>query len=144
PLKTVDPERYGSLVHPGDAFSYDIFSQAAQAIRQPQGISPLGDLAIWRGIAACESQSAFRMVPYINAVHPVADIYDGFLVHSRGSIGAPLSEAPEPAIGVPGSAPIRSDLNVPVLMFETETDLGFLSFIPARQPDSDRFRLWEV
>src|SRR5262249_46285480 len=33
PLKTVDPDRYGSLVHPGDSFSYDIFSQAAQAIR---------------------------------------------------------------------------------------------------------------
>src|SRR5437868_15515919 len=32
-LKAWDPERYGSLVHPGDAFSYDIFSQAMQAVR---------------------------------------------------------------------------------------------------------------
>jgi hypothetical protein len=95
PLKTVDPERYGSLVHPGDAFSYDIFSQAAQAIRQPKGISPLGDLAIERVIAAGESQSAFRMVTYIDAVHPLADIYDGFLIHSRGGGGAAVRTAGE-------------------------------------------------
>ena len=29
-LKAVNPERYGSLVHPGDSFSYDIFSQAVR------------------------------------------------------------------------------------------------------------------
>ena len=40
PLKTMDPERYGSLVHPGDSFSYDIFSQVAQAIRRPAQNSP--------------------------------------------------------------------------------------------------------
>jgi hypothetical protein len=147
PLKTTDPERYGSLVHPGDSFSYDIFSQAAQAIRRPLGMSPLGDLQISTLIAAGESQSAFRMVTYVNAVHPLADIYDGFLVHSRGggAIGAaPLSEAPEPAIAVPGAAPSRSDLNVPVLTFETETDLTFLSYGSVQQADSARFRLWEV
>ncbi len=147
PLKTKDPERYGSLVHPGDSFSYDIFSQAAQAIRRPAGASPLGDLKLDAEIGAGESQSAFRMVTYINAVHPIADIYDGFLVHSRGggSIGAaPLSEPPLPSITVPGSVPIRSDLDVPVLTFETETDLTFLGYPSAGQPDNDRFRLWEV
>jgi hypothetical protein len=148
PLKMADPERYGSLVHPGDSFSYDIFSQAAQAIRRPAaGISPVGDLKTGTVIAAGESQSAFRMVTYINAVHPLADIYDGFLVHSRGGntiAAAPLSEPPEPSISVPGSAQIRSDLDVPVLTFETETDLTFLSYYSARQADSDRFRLWEV
>jgi hypothetical protein len=144
PLKAVDPERYGSLVHPGDSFSYDIFSQAAQAIRGPSGIRILGDLNVTRVIAAGESQSAFRMVNYIDAIHPLADIYDGYLVHSRGSLGVPLSEAPQPAIAVPGTAQIRSDLNVPVLTFETETDLVLLGYLAARQPDSERFRLWEV
>jgi hypothetical protein len=39
-----DPERYGSLHHPGDAFSYDIFSQGAQALRQGAavGVDMLG------------------------------------------------------------------------------------------------------
>jgi hypothetical protein len=147
PLKTTDPQRYGSLVHPGDSFSYDIFSQAAQAIRRPAGLNPLGDLTADAVIAAGESQSAFRMVTYLDAVHPLADIYDGFLVHSRGGSGisvAALSESPEPAISVPGAAQIRSDLNVPVLLFETETDLTFLGYAKAPQADSDHLRVWEV
>ena len=32
-LKSSDPARYGSLSHPGDSFSYDIFSQAGMAVR---------------------------------------------------------------------------------------------------------------
>ena len=41
--------------------------------------------------------------------------------------------------------PIREDLDVPVVMVETETDLlGALRYLPARQPDSAYVRLWEV
>lgn len=43
PLKTTDPDRYGALVHPGDSFSYDIFSQAAQAVLRPTGPAPLSE-----------------------------------------------------------------------------------------------------
>jgi hypothetical protein len=39
-----DPERYGALEHPGDAYSFDIFSQALQAIKYPSGNAPLGEL----------------------------------------------------------------------------------------------------
>jgi len=144
PLKTVDPVRYGSLVHPGDSFSYDIFSQAGEAIRQPSGPNPLADLHLKTVIATGESQSAFRMVTYIDAIHPVARVYDGFLVHSRASTGVPLSEAPQPVIPVPSPTVIRSDLDVPVLTFQTETDLLFLQSLAARQDDTDRLRLWEV
>ncbi|MBI3786463.1 MAG: hypothetical protein HY270_24000 [Deltaproteobacteria bacterium] len=145
PLKTIDPTRYGTLIHPGDSFSYDIYSQAAQAIRRPANLNPLGDLKVSAVIAAGESQSAFRMVTYINAIHPHDDIYDGFMVHSRGStLTAPLAESPLPVINVPGATKIRDDLNVPVFTFETETDLSFLQYVPARQADTERFRLWEV
>ncbi len=33
-LKKQDPERYSSLSHPGDAYSYDIFSQAGRLVRE--------------------------------------------------------------------------------------------------------------
>lgn len=144
PLKTVDPGRYASLSHPGDSFSYDIFSQTAQAVRRPGDLDPLSGLKVETVLGVGESQSAFRMVTYANAIHPIADIYDGFLVHSRGNIGAPLAEEPQAVIGVPGAAPLRDDLNVPVLALEMETDLTFLGYFSARQPDSARFRLWEV
>jgi hypothetical protein len=45
---------------------------------------------------------------------------------------------------VPDGVKIRTDTDVPVLTFETETDLTRLGFTPARQPDFDNFRLWEV
>lgn len=147
PLKTADPERYGTLVHPGDSFSYDIFSQAGQALRNPRGPAPLGDLRIAALLAAGESQSAFRMVTYINAIHHRARIYDGYLVHSRGGgglSGAPLSEAPQPRIAVPAAARTRDDLDAPVLTLQTETDLTILESVAARQPDTAAFRLWEV
>src|SRR5262245_44929196 len=145
PLKTVNPARYGTLSHPGDSFSYDIYSQAGQAIRQPSGPSPLGDLKVKRVIAIGESQSAFRMVTYINAIHPTAHIYDGFLVHSRGgAFGARLSEGPQTIIDTPAATHIRGDVDVPVLTFQTETDLTLLGFFVARQDDAKNFRLWEV
>jgi len=144
PLKAVNPARYGSLHHPGDSFSYDIFSQAGQAIRTPSGPNPLGDLKVKHVIAVGESQSAAEMTNYVNAIHPIARVYDGFLIHSRYSFGAALSEAPQPAIAPPGSTVIRADIDVPVLTLETETDLTLLDFFPARQEDSRHFRLWEV
>jgi hypothetical protein len=143
-LKTIDPARYGSLNHPGDSFSYDIYSQVARAVIAPTGIDPLDGLRPDRVIAAGESQSAFRLVTYINAVHPLVRLYDGFLVHSRGGGAAPLSQSPEPDVGSTGAIRTRTDLREPVLTFQTETDLVTLGYLPARQPDSANFRLWEV
>ena len=143
-LKKQDPMRYGSLVHPGDSFSYDMFSQAGQALRHPTGLDPLGGLPIGRLIAAGESQSAFRMVTYINGIHPRAQIFDGFLVHSRSGSGAPLAQAPQASIPVPTGTQIRADVDVPVMIFQTETDVLILGSLSARQPDSTHVRTWEL
>ena len=144
-LKAWDPGRYGSLSHPGDSFSYDIFSQVAQAIRHPAGISPISNpKKIKKLIASGESQSASRMVTYVNAVDPVAQVFDGFFIHSRGGAGAALSQSPQPAIATPSPTLTRGDVRVPVLTFETESDLILLGYFPARQDDSEKFRLWEV
>jgi hypothetical protein len=135
-----DAARYGSLVHPGDSYSFDMFSQAGQVILDEAELV-LGGLRPRRLIAAGESQSAGRLTTYIDAVHPRAQVYDGFLVHSRGAAGAPLSQAPLPVVPTPVPTLIRDDLDVPVLVLNTETDVGSLQ---ARQPDSARYRLWEV
>lgn len=146
-LRSNDPQRgdaarYAGLSQPGDSYSYDIFSQAGQAIRH-DAATILGGLRPRHVIAVGESQSAARLVTYIDAVHPVAHVYDGFLVHSRAAAGAPLSQPPLAAVPLPSPTPIRDDLDVPVLVFQTETDVVF-SNLGARQPDTDRYRLWEV
>jgi hypothetical protein len=140
-LSPGDPTRYGSLTHPGDSYSYDIFSQAGQAIRN-NSTQILGGLTPKTLLAAGESQSAARMVTYIDAVQPLAHVYDGFLVHSRGAAGAPLSQSPLPDVSPPSPTLIRTDLNVPVFTFQTEFDVS--GALTARQPDTNKFRQWEA
>jgi Alpha/beta hydrolase domain len=82
-LKSQDPARYGSLQHPGDALSYDIFSQTGELARN---VAP----DVKHVVAVGESQSAMFLTTYINAVDPLARVYDGFLVHSRFGSAAPL------------------------------------------------------
>ncbi len=103
-----------------------------------------GGAAVETVVAVGESQSAFRLVTYVNAVHPVTPVFDGFLVHSRGGDAAPLRQAPQDEIAVPVGTVVRTDLDVPVLVFQTENDFTLLNYLPARQPDTDRIRVWEV
>lgn len=139
------PARYGTLHHPGDRYSFDIFSQIGRALRAPGHPSVLGTLRPERVVGIGESQSAFFLTTYIDAVQPLASVYDGFLVHSRGGSGASLDGRAIDSDEVPTGLQIRGDTNVPVLIFETETDLGpRLGYGPARQPDTDRVRTWEV
>ena len=148
PLKKSGPERYGTLVHPGDAFSYDIFTQAGRALLERDGPAPLGDLEPRQIIAVGESQSAFFLTTYVNAVHPLVKFYDGFLLHGRGGAapgidgGVDLTSISNPAGGE--GIRTRTDLAEPVLVFETETDVTQLGYITARQDDTDTVRVWEV
>jgi hypothetical protein len=149
-LKSQNPERYSSLLHPGDAYAYDIFSQAGRLIRDGQRDAILRGLGAEHIIALGESQSALFLTTYINAVDPLAEVYDGFLVHSRFGPAAPLNGASifdaSESDRSQGIA-FRPDLRVPLVTIITETDLfggprqGYHS---ARQPDNQRLRVWEI
>ena len=145
-LKAIDPPRYGSLEQPGDGFSFDIYTQVARAVRSGAGMDRRRPKRV---IAAGESQSAFALVTYYNGVQPLTKAFDGFFVHSRGGRGLPLvgpGESAGIANAIGGTSTIfRTDQDAPVLDIQTETDLtSVLNSYVARQPDSDRFRLWEV
>lgn len=147
PLTATDPERYGELSHPGDDYSYDLFGQIGALIRTPpEGeVDPLAGLPRDHVIAAGESQSAFRLTSYVNGVHPIDRVFDGFFVHSRGGGAAPIVSAGDGLTSaLQGSVRIRDDLDEPVLVLSTETDLTRLGYASARQPDSERFRSWEI
>ena len=98
----------------------------------------LGGLSPARVFALGTSQSAGRLVTYVNAIHPVANVFDGFLIHARGAAGAAL----DTGMGVPSPSFSRVDLTVPVFTVNSETDVT--GYFPARQPDSPIFREWEV
>jgi len=89
------------------------------------------------------------LTTYINAVDPLAQIFDGFLVHSRFGPAAPLdgSSIFEEEASAPQAVTFRPELRVPLLTVVTETDVfggprdGYYF---ARQPDNERLRVWEI
>jgi Alpha/beta hydrolase domain len=129
-LKQWSPVRYGALdVSDGgaianDALSYDIFTAAARAVRGRDGANVMGGLKVERMIATGHSQSAGRLYTYFTSVHPLAPVFDGVVLHG-------------------GGGQVRADLDIKVWKFLSETDVpGQAS--ASRQPDTDRFRWWEV
>ena len=148
-LTALDPARYGSLLHPGDGYSFDIFTQVARALRDggpaTAGMKP--DVVL----AAGESQSAFALTTYYNGVEPLAaGVFDGFLLHSRSAISLPLVGPGEAAdvsrsFGRVEPSVFRDDVDAPVLVLQAEGDvIGPLNSVVVRQPDTDTLRLWEV
>ena len=145
-LKTLDPQRYSTLHHPGDNFAFDIFTQVGRAVRAGviDGLAPEFVLAVG------ESQSATFLTTYVNDVDPAAAVYDGFLIHSRFGSAAPLdgtSLLDESGAFHTLPVPFRADLRVPVLTVITETDLlgaRLLGYVHARRPDAETLRVWEI
>jgi len=152
-LTVADPDRYHSLSHPGDAYAYDIFSQAAASLRAgDQG--PLAGVPVSTVLAVGESQSAIYLTTYANAIDPHDRLVDGFLLHGRGARGAWVDGTLWDArrlvtenlgrLAALSGHRIREDVRVPVITVQSETDVALLGSALARQPDSDRFRLWEI
>src|SRR5215470_6852980 len=85
----------------------------------------LGGLKARHVIAIGESQSASRLSTYVNSIHPLANVYEGFLLFSS------LNQK------------IRTDLTIPVWKMSAEFDVGF-GEASVRQPDTNVFRSWEI
>jgi hypothetical protein len=126
-LAAWSPTRYGDLDVTGgrqfltDQMSYDVFSQAAKAIRSPQGVDPLGGLDVETVLAIGASQSAGRMTIYYDSIlQQIESVFDGYGF-------------------IVGSAPTRVD-DEPVFQVLSETDVR----VPSPRPDTDQYRRWEV
>jgi hypothetical protein len=143
-LRGWDRDRYGALQHPGDDFSFDMYTQAARAVSP----STLGGLEPRILVATGGSQSAMRLRTYANAFQPFERAFDAFWLFvdfGRGSV--PDTSDIDPAavpMGILPAVPvrIRDHLGVPAFVFNTETEAS--SLFPVRQPDTDLLRLWEV
>ena len=129
-LRLWSPLRYASLnvngngAQTGDVLSYDIFSQAAAAIRNVPVV--LGGLSPHVLIGVGESQSAGRLGVYVNAVHSRDPAYDGIIMSEGGEI-------------------ICNNGATPVMKVLSETEFaGQTNEIATLQPDTDRFRMWPV
>ena len=152
-----DEQRYGSLGIPSDDYSFDIFTQVARAVSPDRGpeVDPMGDLEVRHLVAHGSSQSAGRLATYLNGIQPLAGVIDGFILSLYFGTGAPL-EVGNTVVSLPppgtqealerpmlvGSHLLRDDLDVPVMVVNSECEST--PCYGVRQPDSDRYRYWEV
>jgi hypothetical protein len=144
-LKVTNAERYAALSHPGDRWAFDIFSQAGRAVLAGPGLLPRsGNGARARMLACGHSQSGSFLTTYVNAVDPVAAVYDGFLVHGRPGVAASLDTGFNPGRLGGAAERIRDDLRVPVIVLQTETDVALLGSGRVAQPDGELLRNWEL
>jgi hypothetical protein len=121
-----DPKRYAGLAHPGDEFSYDIFSQALQALRSPSenravlgglpGVDPMLGMRVKHLVATGASQSASRLTSFVNGGYN-RGLIDAYVI-TRG--GGPFN-----------------DFSTPIFQLNEETASA------PTQPDNAHFRLWE-
>ena len=105
-----DPERYGTLSILDDDASFDIFTQIADAVGPDRAgavsgddsggsgaattaVDPMGGLVVERLLAAGESQSACRLATYYNAIQPVTQRFDGFLLIVYAGCGTRIEAA---------------------------------------------------
>lgn len=156
-LRTWNPERYGRLSIPSDDYSFDIFTQAATSVgpsRAEDGVDPMEGLDVRQLIAQGASQSAARLATYINAIQPIAKVFDAFYLQLYFGGGTPLDVGDE-LMTVSGAAAdsaqpqipeglhlLRDDLGVPVMVVNSECEA--MSCLAVRQSDSDNYRYWEV
>ena len=125
-LKGWDPVRYATLVHPGDTFAYDIFTQAIEALRHPElnrtyvgaptPVDPMLGMKVRHVVALGASQSASQLTSYINGGYNNHHLIDFYII-TRG--GGPFN-----------------DLSTPVWQLNEEAQ-------PAHPKDSKNYRLWE-
>ena len=124
-LRVWSPGRYGTLdvdgggKVTGDALAYDIYSQAAAAVRGVPAV--LGGLRFGQVIAAGQSQSAGRLATYFNGIHDRAPIYDAALLTVN-------------------TTPIRAEVSVPVIKVLSENEAA----TSRNQEDSAKIRTWTV
>jgi hypothetical protein len=159
-LAAWDPQRYASLEVPSDDYGYDIFTQGLRLVgrERPQATrDPLGGLHVRHVVAFGASQSAGRLATYINAIHPLAHAADAYLLDVYFGNGSPL-ETPAgahatqhvdeiPALLRAHGLPVGSHLlHVPddAKVFVCNSETEALCHFPVRQPDSDRYRCWEL
>lgn len=113
-------------------------------------VDPMGGLKVRNLIATGASQSGARIVAYINGISPKERVFDAFLPLIMGGMASGFDDTvldPNKIFAMPPGelaklmrpfTKIRDDLNVPVLLVNSESET--LGCFPCRQPDTDKFR----
>lgn len=138
-LKSVDPSRYAQIdvAHSGHAFN--IFTQAAERIRQTAAQWGKGDTPPVKLLAMGYSQSGSFLITYINAFQPRTHAFNGFYAMSTAAVGMKI----EAEGGRIFNTAYRPDLEVPVMQVSNEMEV-LVGWQLSKTPDTDKLRHWEM
>jgi hypothetical protein len=147
--RAVGPERDGAVGPERDG-AVGPQRDGAVGPERDGAVDPLGGLAVERLLALGGSQSASKLATYINAVQPLEHVFDGFVAFTWFGSGSGVDSTVVMDPSDPDARSklmahptrIRDDLDVPVFVINSECET--LSCAPIRQPDTARFRYWEV
>jgi hypothetical protein len=140
-MRQANPQRYANVSIDTEDRSYDIFTDAARAIRAaaPQWGAPASGAKPVRLLATGYSQSGSFIYTYINTFHPRTKAFDGYYVRGAAWAAIPLNEWDINTY----CFRIRQDLDVPVMILQTEMEIQ-ICIDASKTVDTDKLRYWEV
>lgn len=136
--QAADPGRYDGAHIDSNDLSWDIFTQAAQAVLSARA-EVLGSTRPPQLLATGYSQSAVWLQTYINAIAPLSKLFQGFLLHGA----APAAMWPATHDGVIFKPMMRRDPPAPVLQLQTEME-AMVSWSLSDTVDTPWHRYWEI
>jgi hypothetical protein len=146
PAAAADVATYNLAGNRDATVAWDLVNQVGKLLKSGGATSPLKSYAVKKVLLTGQSQMAGYMVTYVNAIHPISHVYDGFLVVSGGPYAKALGYDPNNTFA-PSDAQVRlNGGGTPVLFVQTQTDIhpGTASRRSDANTATDRFRLWEI
>jgi hypothetical protein len=138
-LKKIKPERYAQAVMADGDMAFDVYTDAALAIRQAASQWGVSGSPAVHLLGLGYSKSASYIFSYINAFQPLSRAFDGF--YMRGATPAAIRVNDWGLNYV--IPPIRSDVGVPLMQVQTEMEVA-MSWPLSKTPDTDQLRYWEI
>jgi hypothetical protein len=138
-LQKMNPARYAQAHIADNDMSFDVFSDAAQAVRQAAAQWGTPQAKPAKLLAFGYSKSASYLFTYMNAFQPLNHAFDGY--YMRGATPAAIQVND---YGLNIIAPkIRTDLDVPLMQVQTEMEVA-VSWPLSHTVDTDKVRYWEI
>jgi hypothetical protein len=135
--------RYAALSLAEDGIAYEMVSQIVNLLRGKSKENPLRSFNIDHVYHVGQSQQAGSVNTYATEFHQDA-LNDGYFIQAGGGSGRSLStDSPNFGFGDPRGLP-PTDLDVPVIRAQTETEVELFGVIFNRQEDTPTFRYYEI
>ena len=135
--------RYTALSLDEDGIAYEMVSQIVNLLRGKSKQNPLKGHKIERVFHVGQSQQAGSVNTYAREFHQDA-LNDGYFIQAGGGGGRTLSSgSPNFGFGDPRGLP-PTQLSVPVIRSQTETEVAIFGVVFNRQTDDENFRYYEI